>query len=298
MVLQTASGNGNPVNIFIVGEGYGAEDIANGNYMDRVNETLESLFSIEPYKTYRNLFSVSTSLALSPDNGAMDVLTYKETKFGFFFPQIDCPFVSELTYNLKEYVKKVSASIDDSNIDKCLIVMLANYDSFAGSAYQCVDDNCSIAFIGNSKDMYPLDNRALVLRYAGGSAFAGLASEEISHMETIKGCTCPSCNGLSTYRTMKEKGLFENVTISAKIEDSPWRDFMFHPKYSGIVDMYEGGFNHFRGVWRSENESVMNTYIPYYNTVSRYAIYNRIMLRAGLTPTIDDFISNDKIEIP
>lgn len=298
IMLQNASGNGNSINIFIVGEGYGAEDIINGKYMDRVSETMDNLFSVEPYKTYRNMFSVSTSIALSPDNGAQDVLTSKETKFGFFFPEIDCPYVSDITRNTKEYIKNVSSSIDNNNIDKALIIVLANYDSFAGNSYQCVDDNCQIALIGKSTDFYPFDNRGLVLRYAGGMAFAGLASEEINHIETIKGCTCLGCNGLDTYKKMKSKGLFENITISGKIEDSPWKDFIFHPKYSAIVDMYEGGYNHMRGVWRSENESVMNTYIPYYNTISRYVIYKHIMQRAGLTPSLDEFIANDKIEIP
>ena len=97
---------------------------------------------------------------------------------------------------------------------------------------------------------------------------------------------------------MKSKGLHENVTISGKSEDSPWREFMFHPKYSSIVDMYEGGPDHLRGVWRSESESVMSNYMPYYNTISRYAIYKQIMKRAGLTPSLEEFINNDKIEIP
>ncbi|MCM1296061.1 MAG: leucine-rich repeat protein [Muribaculaceae bacterium] len=300
IVLQLANGRGKPINVFIVGEGYGAEDIANGKYMSRVNETVESLFTIEPYKSYKNMFNVSTTIAVSNDNGAQDIQTFKDTKFDFIFPEIDCVMasVSDITQRMKDYVKNVSSAINDGNIDKALIIMLANYDSFDGSSYQCSNDKCSIAMIGNSTESYPFDNRGLVQKYAGGEAFAGLATEEVYHMETMKGCACPGCNMMKRYYTMKNLGFYENVTISGKFDDSPWKDFIFNPRYSALVDMYEGGCNHLRGIWRSEPESVMNTYIPYYNTISRYAIYKQIMKRAGLMPSLEEFIVNDKIEIP
>ena len=132
----------------------------------------------------------------------------------------------------------------------------------------------------------------------GGAGFAGLATESVSHYDFIKGCSCPACNSLSNYYSFKELGKYENITLSGKMEDAPWREFIFHPKYSAFVDMYEGGFNHLRGVWRSEAESVMGSFIPYYNTISRYIIYKQIMSRAGLTPTLDKFIENDIIENP
>lgn len=244
------------------------------------------------------MFSISTSIAMSLDNGAQDIVTSKETKFGFYFPEIDCPFVSDLTANLKAYVKNVSSSINDDNIDSALIILLSNYDAFGGSAYRCPDDNATIACIGISNEDYPYDNRGLVQHVVGGAAFGGLATEEIRHFEFIKGCTCPGCNAMSVYMSMKDAGLFENVTMSGKYDSAPWHDFIFHPKYSALVDMYEGGYNHLRGVWRSEPESVMSNYIPYYNTISRYAIYKQIMKRAGLTPSLEEFINNDKIEIP
>ena len=298
IVLQTATGTGKAIPIFIVGEGYGAESIINGDYMKRVGETMEQFFAIEPYKTYRNMFTVSTTISLSVDNQAEDIVTPRDTKFSFTYPYIDCPFVSNLTRNLKEYIKRCSSHIDNSNISDALIIMLSNYNTFRGSSYICTDDQCSIACIGISDDIYPYDNRGLVQRYAGGEAFAGLADESISHIENIKGCTCPGCSALDTYRSMKAKGLFENVTISGNMNDVPWSQFIFNPRYNSLVDMYEGGYRHIRGVWRSEPESVMSNWIPYYNTISRYAIYKHIMRRAGLPASLEEFIANDKIELP
>lgn len=293
IVLQTASGNGKAIPVFIVGEGYGAESIVNGDYMKRVHETVEQLFSIEPYKTYRNMFTVSTAVALSSDNGASDILTAKETKFSMYFPQISPENVNEL----RDYAKRVSENVSDANIGKALIIVLSNYNAFNGG-YTIDNDGCSVACVGISDNDAPFDNRGLVLRYAGGNAFGGLADETVNHNYFIKNCLVLTCGEFLNYKMMKLRGLFENVTTSGKISESPWRDFMFHPKYRQIVDMYEGGCNHLRGVWRSEAQSVMSTYIPYYNTMSRYAIYRQIMRRAGLNASLDDFIANDKIEIP
>lgn len=296
VLLQKASGKGKSIPIFIVGDGYGAESIANGEYMRRVNETVESLFSIEPYKTYRDMFSVYAAVSMSPDDGAPDILSSNESKFGIPFPLCDCPMFFELIDGLRRYVIDVSSEISENNIQNALVVMLSNYNSFNGSSYH--NSDFSLACIGNSSEGYPYDNRALVQFYAGGEAFGGLANERVQHFEFLKGCTCPACNTLELYKQMKNRGLFENVTISGKSDDAPWNTFIFHPKYSSFVDMYEGGLNHLRGVWRSEPESVMSNYVPYYNTISRYAIYKHIMKRAGLTPTIEEFINNDKIEMP
>lgn len=297
IVLQKASSDGMPVNVFIVGEGYGAESIIDGSYMERAKQCMEDLFSIEPYKTYRDMFSVSTAIALSPDNGAQDVITSKETKFSMFFPDIDCPMVSDITADLKNYVKQVSAGINDTNIGKALIIILANYESSTGSAYQCNDD-CCMAFLGNSRETEPYDNRTLVLKIAGGYAFGGLANEAVSHYDAIKTCSCPACSGWDNYRSMKAHGHYENITVSNRSEDAPWAPFIFHPKYSSLVDMYEGGYNHLRGVWRSESQSILSNNIQYFNTISRYAIYKRIMKRAGLVPSLEEFINKDIIEIP
>ena len=42
----------------------------------------------------------------------------------------------------------------------------------------------------------------------------------------------------------------------------------------------------------------MNTFIPYYNTISREAIVKRIMEYAGKEYVFEDFVENDKIELP
>lgn len=80
------------------------------------------------------------------------------------------------------------------------------------------------------------------------------------------------------------------------MSDVPWRDFIFHEKYSEFVDIFEGGYMHSRGVYRSEQNSCMNNEIPYFSTISRFEIYKRIKSYAGEAWSLEDFIANDVIE--
>ncbi len=289
IILQQASAGGKEIPVFIVGEGFDADGIVSGDYMRLMKSAYEYLFAIEPYKSYKNHFTVSTAIACSPEAGTGNVEKIVENKF-------NTDGVAPSVSRLRSYVQKVSSRAG-ANMGNALIIVVTNLDVFSGW-YSIENDGCSIAAIGTGDGVYPYDRRGLIQHYAGGAAFAGLGPEEVTHFEHIKGCTCPGCNSISTYNDMKRRGYFENLTMSSKMNDAPWKDFIFLSPYSLRVDLWEGGLNHLRGVWRSEANSVMNTYIPYYNAISRYAIYKQIMRRSGRTASLEDFIANDKIELP
>lgn len=288
ITLQSATGAGNEIPVFIVGEGFDAEDITGGIYMEKMRETMEYLFAIEPFRSYRDRFTVTTSISCSPESGTGDIYNVRQNCF-------DSDGVRPNVTALRQYVQSVSAHAG-RNMSNALIIMVSNYNSFAGWS-SIEDDKCSIASVGIVESAYPYDQRGLVQHYAGGEAFAGLGNEAVTHFEHIKGCTCANCNALCNYQNMKGRGFYANLTMSSKMGDAPWRDFISHPKYSQSVDMWEGGYNHYRGVWRSEPQSVMGTYIAYFNTISRYTIYNEIMRRSGRTSSISDFMEQDKTEL-
>ncbi len=73
-----------------------------------------------------------------------------------------------------------------------------------------------------------------------------------------------------------------------------WSHLIFDDRYSDIVDIYEGGYMHNRGVFRSESNSCMNNDIPYYSTISRESIVKRIKRYAGEEYSFEDFVKNDK----
>lgn len=76
----------------------------------------------------------------------------------------------------------------------------------------------------------------------------------------------------------------------------PWSHLIFDSNYSDVVDVFEGGYYHARGVFRSESQSCMSTYIQYYNTISRELIVRRIMELAGETYSFEKFVSRDSRE--
>ena len=81
------------------------------------------------------------------------------------------------------------------------------------------------------------------------------------------------------------------------MHEVPWTHLIFDKRYSNYVDIFEGGFMHSKGVFRSEQNSCMNNNIPYYNAISRESIVKRIMEYAGESYSFEEFVKNDKTDI-
>jgi hypothetical protein len=78
------------------------------------------------------------------------------------------------------------------------------------------------------------------------------------------------------------------------MHDVPWSHLIFDEKYQNIVDIYEGGYMHTRGCFRSEPNSCMNNNIPYFSAISRQVIVERIMEYAGLEFSFEEWKAKDK----
>lgn len=277
VTLQTASAGGNAIPLFIVGEGYGAEDIASGKYKEDMEEQMEYLFSIEPYKTYREYFTVSTAYACSPQSGMVGL-----TKF------------SSNNDNVWNYAKTYGNSVDE----RAAILVLCNTKAY-GNHTDLWDNGLSFSWLGKTEDAYPYDQRGEVLHHFGGRGFGKLGPEYVNHFTFMKACGCPGCNMTNEYNWARERGWWQNVSTTGKMTELPWYHLIFHDKYAQYVDVYEGALNHARSTYRSENQSVMGAaHIYFYNTISREEIVRRIMEAAGETYTFDKFVAKDKVEFP
>lgn len=290
IVLQQASaGAPHAIPLFIVGDGYNAEDIASGQYLTDMREQMEHFFSIEPYKTYRDYFTVSTAIACSPESGIDGLTKFDSENYGGLHGNADKAW---------QYALAHGTDITSAREGQTTIMVLLNTTATSNNT-DISDNGRAVSWMGKSTDTYPFDQRGFVLHEVGGTAFGKLGPEGVSHFTFMKACGCPGCNMTGQYNDARAKGRWGNVSTSAKLTELPWYHLMFHEKYSQYVDIYEGALNHARGTYRSENMSVMgNTYIPYYNSISRECIVRRIMECAGKTFSLDDFIANDKIEIP
>ena len=88
-------------------------------------------------------------------------------------------------------------------------------------------------------------------------------------------------------------GWGRNVSLNGKYGSVEWKHLIPHPKYSDIVDIYEGSHMHSQGIYRSELNSCMNNNVPYFSTWSRQLIVERIKDAAGETFDFSDFVQHD-----
>lgn len=293
LTLQKATkGNKGGINLVFLGDGYDGKDISDGTYLKNIKDEVEYFFGIEPYKTYRNYFNVYTAFPLSIESGIGTVNTIRYSRFETTFTGgvgLKADYDAIFSYALN------APTVTTGNLNQTLIVIVPNTSDYGGIT-QMWEDGSAIAFCPLSTYGYPLDTRGVIQHEAGGHGFGKLGDEYIYHNAFIDMCQCFCCEHVNEFNRAKMYGWYDNLSLTGKMHEVPWSHLIFDDRYSDIVDIYEGGFMHSRGVFRSEQNSCMNNNIPYYSTISRESIVKRIKYYAGETYSFEDFVANDKRE--
>lgn len=291
ITLQKATkGNNGGINIVLLGDGFNAKDIASGKYLNDIKQEVEYFFGIEPYKTYRDYFNVYTAIPLSTESGVGTVNTIRYNRFNTTFTGgvgLKADYDEVFDYALG------APTVNKGNLNQTLIIMVPNSTDYGGIC-QMWEDGSAIAFCPQSTYGYPLDTRGVIQHEAGGHGFGKLGDEYIYHNAFIDFCDCTCCGHVFEFNAAKSLGWFDNLELTGKMHSVGWSHLIFDDRYSDIVDIYEGGYMHNRGVFRSEPNSCMNNDIPYYSTISRESIVKRIKAYAGETYSFEDFVKNDK----
>ena len=291
LTLQKATrGNTGGINIVILGDGYDAKNISDGDYLANMQQQVEYFFGIEPYTTYRDYFNVYTAFPLSTETGVGTVNTIRYNRFNTTYTggvglRADYDEIFEYALN--------APTVTQQNLNQTLIIIVPNSTDYGGIC-QMWEDGSAIAFCPQSTYGYPLDSRGVIQHEAGGHGFGKLGDEYIYHNEFIDFCGCTCCGHVDAINWAKSLGWYDNLSLTGKMHEVPWSHLIFDDRYSDIVDIYEGGFMHNRGVFRSEQNSCMNNDIPYYSTISRESIVKRIKRYAGETYSFEEFVANDK----
>lgn len=283
---QTAS-VGAGVNIVFMGDCFDAKDIAEGKYLDGINEAIGYYFAIEPYKSYKEYFNIYTVVGMSPETGMGTVNTIKEAKFGSQYALDGITPNTETTY---EYAMKAE-TVTEENLCETLVVMVENTEDYGGICYMW-GDGSAIAVCPMSRDAYPFDFRGIVQHEAGGHGFAKLADEYIYTNGFVQSCSCLNPH-LDEFYKGKALGWYRNLSTNGDYKTVEWAHLFMHPDYSNIVDMYEGGYFHTRGIYRSEGNSCMNNNVPYYSAIQRQEMVERIKRYAGEEFSIEEFYAKD-----
>ena len=294
LTLQKATqGKKGGINIVLLGDGYDAKSIADGSYLKTMKQEMEYFFGLEPYTTYRGYFNVYTAFPLSTESGVGTVNTIRYNRFNTTFTggvELKADYDEIFAYALN------APTVTKEKLNQTLIIMVPNTTEYGGVT-QMWTSGAAIAFCPLSTYSYPLDTRGVVQHEAGGHGFGKLGDEYIYHNAFIDNCHCKDgCGHVDAINSAKGHGWYDNISLTGKMQSVPWSHLIFDPRYSDLVDIYEGGYMHSRGVFRSEQNSCMNNNIPYYSTISRESIVKRIKRYAGETYSFDDFVKNDKRE--
>ena len=291
ITLQSSS-RGKGINVVLLGDGFSAKDIQEGKLLDVANEAAEHFFGVEPYKSYRDYFNVYTAISVSPESGIGSVNTIVYNRFNTSAKGgVTLGVRNDSDYDrIREYACK-APTVDAGNVSDALIIMLPNTSDYGGICYW-FPDGLSIAYCPMSNYGYPLDFRGVIQHEAGGHGFGHLGDEYIYHNAFIDACSCSCCS----HELILDGDHNVNLSLTGKMSEVAWSHLIFHEKYAGIVDIFEGGYMHSRGVFRSEQNSCMNNDIPYYSTISREQMVRRIKRLAGETYTFEDFVEKDVIE--
>ncbi len=283
------------INIVFTGDGYDARDFAKGTFTDNAEAGYGHLFDVEPFKTYKDYFNVYAVTALSDESGIGTLNTIIDTKFGSTFTQNRILLQSQ--DEVFAWAKKADSGMD---LSKSLVILLQNTSTYEGITYMYADGS-ALACCPVSTQAYPYDFRGIVQHEAGGHGFGKLGDEYIYHNAFIQTCNCKDgCEHpqgdddiATSYGFFKSLGWYKNLSMTSDATRVPWAHLIYHPQYSDYVDMFEGGYMHTRGMYRSEATSCMNNNIPYFSAISRQAIVERIKYCAGETFSLEEFYAND-----
>jgi hypothetical protein len=286
ITLQQAT-VGQGIDIFIAGDGYNAVDISNGTYLSDMQTEMKYFFDVEPFKTYRSYFNVYTAVALSYESGIGTLNTLRDIKFNSCVGD-GLSLETRLTGETGEVVTYAKQNVKDiTSTDNLTAILLLNTDNSDGvTMVDPYGPSVSLCTRGGG--------RAICQHEVCGHAFGKLADEYIYHKAYINKCPCvDGCGHVAELSAMQAMGIFQNVSLSGKYSDVPWRHLIFNDRYSSYVDIYEGAYFHSHGVFRSETECCMSYNMPYFSAWCRELIVRRIMQISGQAWSFENFVAND-----
>ena len=289
VTLQSAT-VGNGIDVVLMGDAYSDRLIADGTYRSVMENTMEQLFSEEPYKSFREYFNVYMVNVVSPNEVyGTDSRTALSTWFG------DGTSVGGDGQTVFSYALN---AISEDRMDEALIVVMMNRDYYAGTCWMYYPESgdygngVSVAYFPTSSDEATF--RGLILHEAGGHGFAKLADEyAYEEYGQVPSDEITNCQNLWDF------GWYPNIDFTSDPALVNWSEFIADAryKYDGL-GVFEGGYTYWTGVWRPTENSIMRYNEGGFNAPSREAIYTRInKLAFGESWQYDyeDFVAYDAV---
>ena len=259
------------VNIIILGDAFTKEDlIENGKYDAKVKEMTDYLFTIEPFKQYKDHFNIYQIYAESQVSGAADTYTPQRTKFDAYFETLTSR--SLVPGNYEACYLYAEKAVPLAQIS--LLVLLVNDDRYAGTS------TGGIATVSTNVAS------PIVFVHEAGHTFAGLADEYEE-------------DAIAEFFPLDVLPFLPNVDNTPDLSKIKWSHFLERNCYCPQVGAFEGGYYRTYGVFRPEVTSIMrDVNFLRFNAPSREAIVQTINARMGVPFDRDKFFKDDKKNLP
>ena len=297
VTMLNAATEGSGVNVVIMGEAYSDRLIADGTYEADMTSAMEQIFSVEPFKSFRNLFNVYMVNAVSENE-----VVGEFTAFGYGH---DSWFgnggIDRDDVQINEYVSQAVGRSEDRKVTTLIVV---NQDTGDGVSMMNASTSDSdhfdypakiegVAFGSKSPDA---ERFKYVICHEFGHAFAALHDEyvtEVGEMETWE----------SDYKKYYQEhlGWWANVSFTPDPNLVGWHQFL--EEDSGYdeteVSVIEGAL-YSQGIWKSIDQSMMNAGGEF-SVPAREAIYKKIHKVAfgeDWQYHFDDYVAWDRSAVP
>lgn len=281
--LQKAT-RGKGIDLVLIGDAFTDIDIETGYYKETMQYAADLFFRLNPVSTYRDHFNVYMVYAVS----------------GKSYPGREGNIQTALGTSIYDN-DRIESSLETTS-DYAFVPPIGGYKPYV----PVVVNNCTAATSHLGPNMVMDPNYAFTgydPRYRRG--FIGtFIHESVGHCFGLLGDEYTSTSGSTEITDTDRKKLkrfhADNWSLNLSLESDPdkvyWSDLIGRSEYP-YVGTYEGGFYYNKGVWRSEDKSIMsNTSYLYFNTICRQLLYRTIMDLSGRDYHFNWFLEQDSDE--
>lgn len=275
---KAVSGNG--INIILMGDGYSDKMISDGTYDKDMELAMASIFSKEPYASFRDLFNVYMVYAVSKcvvmeDSPTVFYSSLKEDSYGFY---VSCD----------DYLVTDYASVIDTDLLETTILIIRNQQE----KNDLIDGMADVFVYPESSEVSDYGSggsRVFVNRYdrAETALYSRIVNHEFGHAFAKLGDEYGIISGVIPnerknilIEEANKWGYWKNIDFTSDPNQVKWKKFLLDERYADVdLGIFAGGQTYHDGVWHpSQNNIMTNDTSPdaQFDAPSREAIYYRI----------------------
>ena len=285
-----------PVQIIVTGDGFDVYDLKKGGNFEKWGSyVMEKLFSIEPYKTYKDCFTVVLVAAVSPERGVSIGDNKKTTYFNVGW-QDATHYGSMMNATSRARLQSLAQQIPGYSSTRSFALVLCNTDTYGGLCYwsqhvalasMCLNSSWtaprSLTWNGRwdtSTGQTSGDVANLVAHELGGHAI-GYLTDEYPSSEFNR----------TSILSNQMVGFANNLALDKS--NPGWKSFKQEIQEAGGYATGNAGLGEYlckNDVYRSDYQGCMADNRLVWGVWNRYLIAKRIHSLTGQDYSVSDFI--------